>query len=205
MNARIENEPLPSVDSSSVDIVTPEILPGISNYSKFQVVVEPLQQIPHKCAGCFRYTNNNPDDPLKFITWNLDVEFYGVVFVCVDCIREILNQLGGANAKQVRDFKEVLHNQAGVIHELSDENMRLRNALGNLELVTPAVPSVTRVWMDDPTDGDKSTGGESRADDSTSDILEEFTGRKDGVAKPAHESRLSDLLDDESAKLFPDD
>jgi hypothetical protein len=169
------------------------IIPEVSAQSKFQFVTAPLQQLPHKCAGCFRYDDPDCDKNghLVFLDWNFEVEFYGKVFICVDCLREIVNQLGWATDKQVKRADNVISDLLGQVSALSVENENLRNAVGNLSIVAadrPAINFSSSSTMADfeVTDGDVADDTERVSDESISDsdvepgINEELARQDDG-------------------------
>lgn len=101
--------------------------------AKFKVLSEPLQNPPHKCCGCGRYSSGNPNEPLSFIDMGFDLEFLGEVFICVEgCFREIMNQLGVLTRDQSLKYKEIVEDSTKKIEELSEANKELTNAMGSL-------------------------------------------------------------------------
>lgn len=103
--------------------------------SKFLLVGEPLQQLPHKCCACSRYGSNIPEEPLEFIDFNLDIEFYGKIFICVDCVREMANQLGFMDPSQVKQLVAKKSELIGDVSNLLNENKELRDALAGFRTV----------------------------------------------------------------------
>src|ERR1700754_4694513 len=59
--------------------------------SKFQIVQGPLQYQPHNCAGCSRYQEQDGSE-LEFIEWGFEVDFFGKVYICKSCIRQMAEQ-----------------------------------------------------------------------------------------------------------------
>ncbi len=53
---------------------------------KFQVVKDNQLIAPGKCAGCGKISGD-------FVDIGLELDFYGVVYICVSCMVEVANQL----------------------------------------------------------------------------------------------------------------
>lgn len=170
--------------------------------SKFQFFTEPLQTLPHKCAGCSRYSSNDPDNPLRFVSWNLDVEFYGVIYICVDCLRQMAERMGYMEPKNV---KSLIAKKSQLIQDVSNllnENMELRNALGIVERVrsdssVDSVSSVPDEESDEESDvkvgdGDDITLGDSEGENRS---LEQTT-ESGSTDVSDNEDDLSDFLGD---------
>lgn len=100
--------------------------------SKFLLVKEPLQQLPHRCCACTRY---GADNSLEFIDFNLDIEFYGKIFICVDCVREMANQLGYSDPQQVSTMQSTVDGLTQSYEGALEENEELRNALAGFRTV----------------------------------------------------------------------
>jgi len=138
------------------------------NYqSKFQLVTEPLQCLPHKCAACSRESNYNREAPLQFVDWNLEVEFFGKVLICTDCLREMCNQMGYASPTQVAKLEKEKLLYLTYSNQLEKENQELKNALGSLGVV---FNSPTIVINSDPVikeDDENDDADDVNADDIT--------------------------------------
>lgn len=146
------------------------------NYqSKYQLVKEPLQSLPHKCAGCNRESSHDPQNPLEFVDWNLEVEFFGKIFICTDCLREMCNQMGYANPAQVAKLEHRLAMYDKVLNSYDEQNQELKNALGSLGVVfsspVPELPSMVPDEEDDDItlgDSEGETGSTEQATESGS-------------------------------------
>jgi hypothetical protein len=129
--------------------MTTSIIPEFSAQSRFLFVEAPLQQLPHNCASCRRYDRPEPerDGHLKLLDFNVEIEFFGKIFICEDCLREIVNQLGWADEYQVKQYNGVKADLLEQVALLSEENENLRNAVGNLSSVAarPSSPGVSVV------------------------------------------------------------
>lgn len=176
------------------------IIPEFSAQSKFQFIDAPLQQMPHKCAACFRY-----DDPewernghLKFVDFNCEFEFYGKLFICTDCLREMCNQLGWATEDQVKRANDTILGLIEQVSALSVENENLRDAVGNLSVVAAdrVISNIDRArGMVDFEVADERPG--EVAGDSSSDG-EPAVRANEEPDGPANEPGPSDVFDDDS-------
>jgi hypothetical protein len=100
---------------------------------KFTVLSEPLQNPPHKCCGCGRYSSGDPTQPLTFIDMGFDIEFLGEAFICVEgCFKEIMNQLGVLTKEQTEKYRWALEEANQKVATLSEANKELTDAMGSL-------------------------------------------------------------------------
>lgn len=160
---------------------------------KFKVVQEPLQVMPMRCAGCGRYGSGDPNTPLQFIDMGFELEFHGVVFICVDgCFREIMNQLGVLTKEQTENYRRTLEATELAIKTLKEENKGLHDAVDALNSISGrSGPSVTSVV---PVERKKEEPKVSTGSNSQS------TGGKERLTKQTNErgsSNLSDLEGDD--------
>lgn len=186
---------------------TVDVIPEFSAQSKFQKIPGPLQQLPHKCAACYRYDNPDPDREghLDFVTWNQDIEYYGVVFVCTDCLREIVNQLGWATEDQVKKAQEWILSLQAEVHKLTMENVNLRNAVGNLSLVRSDLgdfgPNLVA-----PVEASVEASGDSAGDaNEPADEPKELGAADEESAGSADEQGSTDLRDDDDLSKLLDE
>lgn len=168
-----------------------EVTEDVTN--KFQVVEEPLSIIPHKCSGCGRYSSNDPENPLQFIHWNFDVEFYGFVYICVGCVAQMAGRLGFAFPKQVEQMTRTTERFMDFADKLEAENRELRNALGSLGVVfsnpAPGIESLPDLKTVDEDD-------ETRVGDQNDIVLSDPEGET-GSTEQTTESGSTDIHDNE--------
>lgn len=100
---------------------------------KFQVRQGPVDQAPHKCASC-----GNPiiSKEQWYVDWLFTIDYYGQVLFCVDCVRQMANQLGYMDPGQVKQLVEAKSALIRQVSELLNENLELRNALAAIGIVT---------------------------------------------------------------------
>lgn len=101
--------------------------------NRIQVITRPLT-LPGCCAIC-GYTGTNVGDPgdvRVFIDWQLDLEFYGRVYICSGCLLEAANSLGWLGVKQAEELREKVASQESELIVLREQNERLRASLASL-------------------------------------------------------------------------
>jgi hypothetical protein len=138
--------------------MTTSIIPEFSAQSRFLFIEAPLQQLPHNCASCRRYDRPEPEREghLTFIDFNVEIEFFGKIFICEDCLREMVNQFGWADENQVKRYNDVKTGLLEQIKLLSEENENLRNAVGNLSSLATATVSLGSSYVV-PVEGSEET------------------------------------------------
>lgn len=98
---------------------------------RFKVLDQPYS-LPSKCAFCS--LGHNQDGKVTFIDTTLDLDFYGVVYICSNCLTEISNSLGyispAAWEKIVKDSTDnLIENE-----RLKAENDVLRSTVTGLTI-----------------------------------------------------------------------
>lgn len=135
---------------------------------KFQVRPGPVDQPPYKCASC-----GNPiiSKDQWFVDWLFTLDYYGQVLFCVECVRQMCNQLGYMDPGQVRQLVEAKSKLIQQVSELINENMELRNALGAIGIVTRDSEFVRRTGVADSSERETGgqEGGDSPVDQSVAD------------------------------------
>ncbi len=107
--------------------------------AKFQILTEPLQNPPHKCCGCGRYSSGDPENLLHFVDMGFDLEFLGEVFICIEgCFREVMNQLGVLTREQTLKIQSNIDYLTKENERLLEENKEFNDAMGS---VTRAIRS----------------------------------------------------------------
>ena len=104
-----------------------------SQLAKFQLLEEPLQNPPHKCCGCGRYSSGNPSELLHFVDMGFDLEFLGEVYICIEgCFREVMNQLGVLTREQTLRLQEKHDKLIEENKRLTEENKEYKDAVGSI-------------------------------------------------------------------------
>lgn len=100
---------------------------------RITLIPRPLT-LPGCCAVC-GYSGTNVGDAgdiRVFIDWQLDVEFYGRVYLCSDCILQAANALGWLGVKQAEELRAKVSEQESELIVLREQNERLRASLASL-------------------------------------------------------------------------
>lgn len=107
----------------------------------FQIHVGPPPMSPYKCAACGRFSAE------KFIDWNFQLDWYGNVYLCLDCFTQCANQLQYMASDQWQNIVNELHDTENRNSELEAENRVLKDALRNLGIVLDRdlIPGVSPV------------------------------------------------------------
>lgn len=59
--------------------------------------------LPHKCASCGCSTNH---DGRKYLDFGISIDFYGVLYICSQCIVPLMNSHGWLSPDQSQELKE---------------------------------------------------------------------------------------------------
>jgi len=170
--------------------------------SKFQTLQEPLQNPPHKCCGCGRYSSGDPNEPLTFIDMGFDIEFLGQAYICVQgCFREAMNQLGVLTREQSLRLESKLEAAERENQLLAEENKEYRDAFGS---VTRAVGAGRRRSLDLRTTNPEPVSREENEPIISTRISKGSSGRKEGSTQQTDERGSSDLSNHESDELLGD-
>lgn len=90
--------------------------------------------LPGCCSIC-GYSGTNVDslsDRRAFVDWNLDLEFYGRVYICSTCILQAVNGLGWLGPEQVELLHTRIQTQEAELIILREQNERLRSSMASL-------------------------------------------------------------------------
>lgn len=147
---------------------------------RFQLVDTP--PLPGKCAICGYSASgeNEPDDRRRYVDFGLDIDYYGVVVFCTECVHSLVTQLGYALPSEVDEMRT-----------------HLGEALGELSRLSVAVEGISGLanylvecgWITLGTNSDESPG-ESKPEET---IIDE--GRDDSETdESVDEPRSDDLL-----------
>lgn len=165
---------------------------------KFQLRQGPVDQAPHKCASC-----GNPIITKEqwYVDWLFTLDYYGQVIFCVDCVRQMANQLGYMDPKQVRELVMAGSAVTAQNMQLLEENKRLRDALAALGLVTsnPVLDNSDLVSVEEPRQEDEPDPVEQPVNDPEPDEAESGTVQQDASERPSSlsgDDTLDQLLGD---------
>jgi len=100
---------------------------------RISLIPRPLT-LPGCCAICGYVGTNvgNEGDVRVFIDWQLDVEFYGRVYLCSDCLLQASVALGWLGVKQAEELRAKVSEQESELIVLREQNERLRASLASL-------------------------------------------------------------------------
>lgn len=115
--------------------------------SRFKLLTSNQMIAPGKCSGCGKFSNDN------FVDMGLEVEFYGVVYLCTSCFGEAARLLGYAKF----EYLEQMLRKHDELKDLLDAALRreevFRNALASINtsagsIGTPSI-DITSVEIDE--------------------------------------------------------
>lgn len=102
---------------------------NINVSGRFKVLDQPYS-LPSKCAFCS--LGHNQNGTVSFIDTTLDLDFYGVVYICSTCLTEIAASLGYISPDAWEKIVEDSTNSLIRCERLQAENDGLRNAVNIL-------------------------------------------------------------------------
>lgn len=151
--------------------------------SRFQVLENP-PSAPSKCAFCG--IGHNDDGRRLFIDTSLDLDFYGVVYMCSTCLNEIAESLGYISNDKWDGLKLKLDHTQMENNELKGENEGLRTAIISL--------SNHRCYQSTlPESFSLEDEGRPEDDRSTSPAITGLEPKEPKSDEPNSEPRLSDV------------
>lgn len=159
---------------------------------RFHVLDQPYSA-PSKCAFCGLGHNN--DGEVRFIDTTLDLDFYGVVYICSNCLNEIAESLGYiSNDKWIglKYEREAIHDENEIVRA---ENDGLRSALNILTGHRCSDPRPARENKEEP-----SLNNEG----SSSGTAEGIEPGKSEPDTSSSEPGLSDVRGTSEPKSIPD-
>lgn len=95
---------------------------------RVQLVVGTPQMSPGKCVICG--TSGNKET--QFIDTGWDIDFYGVVYFCMDCIKEAAAVLSMVPTEKLSEALETLGQEQFMREALQEENEGLRDVISRL-------------------------------------------------------------------------
>lgn len=96
---------------------------------RFKLLDQPYA-LPSKCAFCS--LGHNQDGKVSFIDTTLDLDFYGVVYICSNCLTEISKSLGYIPPKDYMELRQSYQDIYDENDRLVAENSGLRDAVNIL-------------------------------------------------------------------------
>lgn len=108
---------------------------------KFQTV-EDAVWMPFKCASCGWSNAGNEADGREqrrqFITWNMEVDYYGIIYLCYTCAKEVGQSAG---LPTVQQFTNLADEYMTTLSEKSELVIRV----DDLENVVRAIPRMSEL------------------------------------------------------------
>lgn len=166
-----------------------------------------LVDVPHmppgKCAICGGHGGSA--DRRKFIDFNIEVEYFGVIYFCEHCFAEAAIAIKFISPEIYEKILDLLEVFKGRNQELEAENVKLRSALHNLDFL--GTSNIVDSTISKPIDSVL----EKLESDSDSEITESDNSgpkkSKSGSSKQVDERRSENILvhDDSDAPDESDD
>lgn len=98
-----------------------------------KVVLTKYPIAPSKCVVCLRSSNGE----LNFIDFQMSLDIYGSVNICVDCLAPISQMLGFVEKGLLNDADEQIRNLVESNRKLVAENEQLHAIIASLSVVRP--------------------------------------------------------------------
>lgn len=98
-----------------------------------KVVLTKYPIAPSKCVVCLRSSNGQ----LNFIDFQMSLDIYGSVNICVDCLAPIAHLLGFVEKGLLNDADEQIRNLVESNRKLVAENEQLHAIIASLSVVRP--------------------------------------------------------------------
>ena len=116
--------------------------------------------LPYKCFSCGAGTSDR-----KYMDTEIDVEFYGVVYICEKCFAAWFNEWQSPTMKQMQ---ATMNELASRVTELEDERDTLLGALNVVEYPTRTGMGQSTLDFESPVEAAKSKGSTDRKAESLS-------------------------------------
>lgn len=145
---------------------------------------------PGTCVVC----GTPGDSDSKFVDFGFDIDFYGVVYFCEVCIKEVMHVLDFVPTELYEDICNDLFIAGNRIEDLEVENRNLKNAIRSLRDLD-LVDSSTSVKQSDVVESTTETKPVSKSTNAA----------KPRSSKSTNESRSPSVRNNDSAKKQPNE
>jgi hypothetical protein len=149
-----------------------------------KVVLTKYPIAPSKCVVCLRSSNGE----LNFIDFQMSLDIYGSVNICVDCIRSVAPLVGLVAGELLLGADEQIRNLVEINRELVDNNERLNATLDSLIKLRPDLKQ-----RDLPADERAETDSSTDERQLTLDVAVERTDNRKSAKQDAG-GRLKDIV-----------
>lgn len=126
---------------------------------RVQIVLDPA--LPSKCIVC----DKGPGKGLKFVDFNVSLDWYGAVVFCIDCIKECITV---AEHDPVSEIEAKLKAKEEELEVATHELIRYRTAFDGLSFIRPDLNPLT-VVNDEQSEDSEKPADEREEDESDSD------------------------------------
>lgn len=167
----------------------------VNNLGRIQLVYGSPPALPGKCVVCGSVSCND-----GFVDTGWEIDFYGVVYFCANCIREVLGVVGYLPVDSFKELTRRLLEQRTKCEALQIENEELRRGLDSLASVGWGIISGS-----DPNSSTDSVDEiESEPVEEPKPVNTRSTGRETRSTKQANESGSSSIHNDDSIEQIFD-
>jgi hypothetical protein len=159
-----------------------------------KVVLTKYPIAPSKCVVCLRSSNGQ----LNFIDFQMSLDIYGSVNICVDCVRSVAPLVGLVAGELLEGADEQIRNLVESNRKLIADNERLNSTLDSLVGLRPNL-----IERDLPVDEGSSESVES--DDSQLELelaVEGNDNRKSAKSNAGRGPKNSAFITDEGGLTF---
>lgn len=167
----------------------------VNNLGRIQLIHGSPPALPGKCVVCGAVQCDN-----GFVDTGWEIDFYGVVYFCANCIREVLAVVGFLPVDSFKELTRRLLEQRAKVEALQIENEELRRGLDSLASIGWGTIS----GSDSDSSGDSIDEIESESVKEPEPVNSKPTDRKTRSTKQTNESGHSDVRDDDSIKQIFD-
>lgn len=178
--------------TSPISVRTETNLDVVMSLGRIQIIQGTPPCLPGKCVVC------GTSECLEgFIDFGFELDFYGVVYFCFNCIREAAGVVGFIPVDSLQSVVIVTNELTDTVQKLQEENQELKNALGSLGRLG---------FSSDSDSGDSVASSETFSEEPAESAKPEpefSLGSTEGEhrsSQPDDESRFTSLRDDESDK-----
>lgn len=148
--------------------------------ARFKMITSNQMIGPGKCAGCGKYSNDD------FLDFGLEVDFYGVVYFCRECLTEAAMTFGYRPDSHYKKMQVELERLKIELTGSLEREEALRNALAsvNASFTRPSIDPISFASVE--------------PDEDTGHPREQTDPGKSGSNEQGNEQGSSDLLHDDS-------